>query len=110
MRRKKRKGMPPFLAGLLTLVVLGIGSYLGFTKSIPFRHHYTLQAVFPSANNIRPGSPVRIAGVNVGKVTDVTRDGNMAEVTFTVDDQGLPIHKDATITIPRPFATGLGPR
>jgi ABC-type transporter Mla subunit MlaD len=50
---------------------------------------------------------VRIAGVNVGKVTDVQRDGNMAQVTFTVDDQGLPIHKDATITLrPRLFLEG----
>ena len=31
----------------------------------------------------------------------------MAEVTFTVDDEGLPIHKDATVTIrPRLFLEG----
>ena len=50
---------------------------------------------------------MRIAGVNVGEVTDVELDGNMAEVTFTVDDEGLPIHKDATVTIrPRLFLEG----
>ncbi len=110
MRRKQRKGMSPFLAGLLTLVVLGIGSYLGFTKSIPFRHHYTLQAVFPSANNIRPGSPVRIAGVNVGKVTKVGHfeEGKQAAlVTMRIDKKGLPIHDDATMKIrPRIFLEG----
>ena len=31
----------------------------------------------------------------------------MAEATFTVDDEGLPIHKDATVTIrPRLFLEG----
>ena len=47
-----------------------IGVYLGFTKSIPFRHHYTITAAFASANNLRKASPVRIAGVEVGKVTE----------------------------------------
>ena len=50
-----------------------IGVYLGFTKSIPFRHHYTVKAAFKSANNLRKASPVRIAGVEVGKVTKVER-------------------------------------
>jgi phospholipid/cholesterol/gamma-HCH transport system substrate-binding protein len=110
MRRKQRKGLPPFVTGLLTLVVLCVGSYLGFTKSIPFRHHYTLQAVFPSANNIRPGSPVRIAGVNVGKVTKVGHfeEGKQAAlVTMRIDKKGLPIHRDARMKIrPRIFLEG----
>jgi phospholipid/cholesterol/gamma-HCH transport system substrate-binding protein len=110
MRRKQRKGLPPFVTGLLTLAVLGVATYLGFTKSIPFRHHYTLQAVFPSANNIRPGSPVRIAGVNVGKVTKVghVEAGQQAAlVTMRIDKKGLPIHRDARMKIrPRIFLEG----
>jgi phospholipid/cholesterol/gamma-HCH transport system substrate-binding protein len=110
VRRKQRKGPPPFVTGLLTLLVLGVATYLGFTKSIPFRHHYTLQAVFPSANNIRPGSPVRIAGVNVGKVTKVghVEEGQQAAlVTMRIDKKGLPIHRDARMKIrPRIFLEG----
>jgi phospholipid/cholesterol/gamma-HCH transport system substrate-binding protein len=110
MRRNQRKGVPPFAAGLLTLVVLCAVTYLGFTKSIPFRHHYTLQAVFPTANNIRPGSPVRIAGVNVGKVTKVGHfeEGKQAAlVTMRIDKKGLPIHRDARMKIrPRIFLEG----
>ena len=50
---------------------------------------------------------MRIAGVNVGKVTSVEPEGNKAEVTFTVSDEGLPIHEDATIAIrPRLFLEG----
>jgi hypothetical protein len=47
VRRKQRKGMPPFAAGLLALAVLAVVTYFGFTKAIPFKHHYTVQAVFP---------------------------------------------------------------
>ena len=50
---------------------------------------------------------MRIAGVNVGKVTDVQRDGDAASVTFSVDDEGQPIHEDASVDIrPRLFLEG----
>ncbi|MEA2295867.1 MAG: phospholipid/cholesterol/gamma-HCH transport system substrate-binding protein, partial [Solirubrobacteraceae bacterium] len=51
--------------GAIALVVLVAACYLGFTKAIPFRHHFELRAVFRTSNDIRPNSPVRIAGVNV---------------------------------------------
>ena len=96
---------------LLTLAVLAVVTYLGFTKAIPFKHHYTVQAVFRSANNIKPGSLVRIAGVNVGKVTGDRATSRTASrprvVTMRIDKKGLPIHKDATFKIrPRIFLEG----
>jgi len=110
MRRNQRQRLSYFQAGLLTLVLIGIGTYLGFTKSIPFRHHYTISGVFRTANNVKPGSFVRIAGVNVGKVTEVDRvdsDKQAAVVKMRIDDRGLPIHKDATMAIrPRIFLEG----
>jgi len=69
--RKDRTGASPFLVGLLVLVVACIGVFFGFTKHIPFTHGFRVQAVFQSANSIRKNSPVRIAGVNVGKVTKI---------------------------------------
>ncbi|HEX5929779.1 MAG TPA: MlaD family protein [Solirubrobacterales bacterium] len=66
-----------------------------------------MNATFTNAANIRSTSPVRIAGVNVGEVTDVTRDGENARVTFTVSEEGLPIHEDASAQIrPRIFLEG----
>jgi ABC-type transporter Mla subunit MlaD len=64
-----------FRVGLLAIVLIVIASYFGFTKDIPFTHGYLLHAVFESSNNLRPGSPVRIAGVNVGRVKAVERYG-----------------------------------
>ena len=45
--------------------------------------------------------------VNVGKVTSIEPEGDMAKVTFTVDDAGQPIHSDATVEVrPRLFLEG----
>jgi phospholipid/cholesterol/gamma-HCH transport system substrate-binding protein len=106
----RRRGLPPFAVGLGVLALLAVGIYLGFTKEIPFRHHYTIEAVFPSANNIRIDSPVRVAGVNVGKVTRIShlQAGRQAAlVTMRIDRKGLPLHRDARLKIrPRIFLEG----
>jgi virulence factor Mce-like protein len=110
MRRRRNSGPSNFTIGAVVLIAAVILTYLGFTKSIPFRHHYEIHAVFRTANNVKPNSPVRIAGVNVGKVTAVDRlpsDRNAARVTMRIDKKGLPIHKDATLQIrPRIFLEG----
>ena len=101
--------MSPVTAGAILATVLIVVTYFGFTKHIPFTHGYRLQAVFESSNSIRPGSPVRIAGVNVGKVKKVERAGSSdaAVVTMELDKKALPIHKDATLKIrPRIFLEG----
>jgi phospholipid/cholesterol/gamma-HCH transport system substrate-binding protein len=102
------RGPSPAKIGLVLVLILAVASYLAFTKRIPFTSPgFELHATFQNATTLKPQSPVRIAGVNVGKVTEVTAHGNMADVTFTVDDEGLPIHKDATVTIrPRLFLEG----
>ena len=59
--------------------------------------------------SIRANSPVRIAGVNVGKVKKIERyeDTDMAVVEMEIKEKGLPIHKDATLKIrPRIFLEG----
>ena len=114
-----RKGNPPHrVRNALILIALAvIGIYLAWTKAIPFQSHYELKAVFQNAANIRQDSPVRIAGVNVGKVESVksvcengqtdTCASNYSEVTFTVDSNGQPVHSDAQLEIrPRIFLEG----
>jgi phospholipid/cholesterol/gamma-HCH transport system substrate-binding protein len=93
---------------LIFILVFTLGPYLAFTKHVPFTGHgYTLNATFSNGVNISTNSPVRIAGVDVGKVIEVGRDGDNTEVTFTVDGAGRPIHDDAFATIrPRIFLEG----
>jgi phospholipid/cholesterol/gamma-HCH transport system substrate-binding protein len=107
--RRRRAGRSPFAIGLIALVVIVILTYLGFTKDIPFTRGYEVKAVFQSANGLRPDSPVRIAGVEVGKVKRVEgqEDSNNAVVTMAIDDSGRPLHEDATLKIrPRIFLEG----
>ena len=75
--KRKRKnpqntGISRFKAGLIAIVLVSVGVYFGFTKANPFANPYKLTAVFETANNLKPKSPVRIAGVQIGKVKSVT--------------------------------------
>jgi phospholipid/cholesterol/gamma-HCH transport system substrate-binding protein len=90
------------------LVIFTLGPYLAFTKHVPFTSRgYQVEATFANGVNIATKSPVRIAGVDVGAVTEVGRDGDATEVTFTVSDPGRPIHTDAFAQIrPRIFLEG----
>ena len=47
--------MSTFTVGLIALVVTLIGVYLGFTKSIPFRHHYDGQGRVQEREQPAPG-------------------------------------------------------
>ena len=110
MSRARRNGMSPFRAGVLALVVIGLFTYFGFSKSNPFSNPYEFKAVFNDVNNLKPKSPVRIAGVDVGKVLKVepVEDGQgAAMVTMQMQEKGLPIKEDAELKIrPRIFLEG----
>jgi phospholipid/cholesterol/gamma-HCH transport system substrate-binding protein len=106
---KRHTPRSPVAIGLIALVIILIATFLGFTKDIPFTTPYQVKATFESANSIRVGSPVRIAGVNVGKVAKVeaSEDSNTSVVTLSLQKQALPIHEDATAKIrPRIFLEG----
>ena len=89
--------------------VLAILTYLAFAKQFPWSSPgYQLHATFENATTLRETAPVRIAGVNVGEVTSVeAARASGAEVTFSVDEDGQPIHEDAEAEIrPRLFLEG----
>jgi phospholipid/cholesterol/gamma-HCH transport system substrate-binding protein len=91
-----------FRAGVLTLVVILVAAYFGFTKANPFANPYELRAVVTNAQNLKRGAPVRIAGVQVGKVTKVESSGGgeqTSRVTMELKDEALPLHEDATLKI-----------
>jgi ABC-type transporter Mla subunit MlaD len=93
---------------IIFLVIIIVGPYLAFTKHIPFTSYgYEVKATFQNSANIAKNSPVRIAGIEVGKVIKSERDGDATTVTFTVGDEGRPIHEDAYAAIrPRIFLEG----
>ena len=101
-------GPAPWIFGLLMMLLLAVGVYMAFAKQLPWSSPgYELEATFRNAATLRETSPVRIAGVNVGEVTAVEADGELARVRFTVEEEGQPIHEDAEVEIrPRLFLEG----
>jgi phospholipid/cholesterol/gamma-HCH transport system substrate-binding protein len=110
MRRSHKPRFTAFQAGLIALVVILVAVFLGATKDIPFTRPFELKAVFENAPPIHKGQAVRIAGVDVGKVSAVEPKGGDSPavvVTMKIEDEALPIHKDAQIKVrPRLFFEG----
>lgn len=106
--RRHSQGASPFRVGLLVIVIATAASYLAYTKRLPWAHDWHVSAVVSDAQELTKGAPVRIAGVNVGKVASVRRGpAGTAVVTMNVQDNGRPLHRDATLTIrPRLFLEG----
>jgi phospholipid/cholesterol/gamma-HCH transport system substrate-binding protein len=126
MRRRGRKPgssrMSKFMAGLIGIVLIVAISYGAYTKfANPFSNPYTAHVIFSNANGLKIDSLVRVAGVNVGKVTSVNPVAGCrktaytgvepqctaSDVTMEIQSNGLPLHKDATFWIrPRIFLEG----
>ena len=136
MRPGQHKRLPNHVVGLIALIVIAIAFMLAFTKQLPWSDAYEVQAVFTTAQNIRVDSPVRIAGVEVGKVTEVRPltsgddelaaalgkeaeaaaaegaadepDGQQAAVvTMEIEEAGRPLKTDSTFQLrPRLFLEG----
>src|SRR5215210_8746949 len=99
MRRGPGSRFTPLQVGLIALV---IGTFLGASKDIPFTRPYQLKAVFENAPPIHTGQAVRIAGVDVGRVSAVEPMGGSSPavvVTMKLKDEALPIHRDARIKV-----------
>ena len=106
----RRKARSPLTVGLIALaIVLDRASTSASRRTSRSRTASASNAVFQSANSLRVNSPVRIAGVAVGKVKAVKpKEGtDEALVTMEIKKNGLPIHEDATAKIrPRIFLEG----
>jgi phospholipid/cholesterol/gamma-HCH transport system substrate-binding protein len=99
-----------FAAGLIALAVIAVAVYLGFSKDIPFTRPFEVKAVFENSPPIQQNQAVRIAGVDVGKVSEVEPvggDSPAVTVTMKLDDEALPLHRNAEIKVrPRIFFEG----
>jgi phospholipid/cholesterol/gamma-HCH transport system substrate-binding protein len=101
-RRRTQWRATDLQAGLLVSMLIAVGTYLGFTKDLPFVNEpYEVKAVFSSAaTQLTANAPVRIAGVNVGKVGDVRQGpGGTALVTLKLQDAARPLRTGTTMKI-----------
>lgn len=101
MHSGKTKGVTTRTAGIIGIVVISVLVYFAFTKNIPFTQGYQVSAYFNNAANIQPKAAVRIAGVNIGKVSKVEKPGQngQTKVVMELDKDALPIHANAAAKI-----------
>jgi phospholipid/cholesterol/gamma-HCH transport system substrate-binding protein len=111
MRGRRRGGrFTRVQVGVMAVVLIAVATFFAFSKDIPFTKPDTVKAVFRNTSALQLGSPVRIAGVEVGKVSKVEpagSDSTASVVTMKIKKDALPIHKDAEMKIrPRIFLEG----
>jgi phospholipid/cholesterol/gamma-HCH transport system substrate-binding protein len=73
--------------GLVTVFALVMATLLIFLLSGEggfFWQRYSLKTVFPNVAGLKAGAPVRVAGVEVGSVTDVELVGDRVEVVMQI--------------------------
>ncbi len=97
-RRGQRRVHPLVISAVTILLTTAVVVY-AFNQGLPFVHKYTVYALVRNSVNVRTDDPVRIAGIDVGQVQNVVPAGEASKVSFTVEQEGLPIHRDATLTI-----------
>ena len=105
---RKRDGMAPFTAGLIAIGTIAVACYFAFGGRLSLSSDYEVYAQVRSASELHSRTPVRIAGVDVGRVTGVKRaPGGTAVIKLAIRKDARPIHRDATLKVrPRIFLEG----
>jgi phospholipid/cholesterol/gamma-HCH transport system substrate-binding protein len=93
VRRRRALGLVVLLAATLTALAL-------WQRPNPFSSPEIVRADVADAGGLAAiGADVRVAGVPVGKVTGVTRLGNVARLTLSIDPSVGAVHRDATVAL-----------
>jgi phospholipid/cholesterol/gamma-HCH transport system substrate-binding protein len=76
--------------GLLSVAALALAAMLIFVLSGEGGfswQRYSLKTIFNDISGLNEGSPVRVAGVEVGSVTGIDFNGDRVEVSFQISDE-----------------------
>lgn len=81
--------------------VIVIGTWLAFAQRLPGTDRFEVRADVATGNQLRQGDPVRIAGVNIGRVARLepgARDGARTTLVLELDRPEL-VRTDASLSI-----------
>jgi len=87
--------------GLFVIVGIACLGYLAIKLGkleIVGGNYYEVQAEFSSTSGLKPGAPVEIAGVEVGRVRGIRLQDYQASVTLAIQD-GVQVYSDAIASI-----------
>ncbi|HUU36119.1 MAG TPA: MlaD family protein [Vicinamibacterales bacterium] len=79
---------------MAALLVFAVGGSGGF-----FWQRYPLKATFPNIATVKSGTPVRVAGIEVGVVRDVKLVGYGAEIWLDVSKNTRPLITDRSVAV-----------
>jgi phospholipid/cholesterol/gamma-HCH transport system substrate-binding protein len=83
------------LIGLLSFFYFSV--FLGGIE-LSFKDSYKVSAKFDSVSGLKQGASVEIAGVRVGKVTEITLDGSQALIYLQIT-KGVPLEGDTIAAV-----------
>ena len=98
MRRLRVVVVSSFLvamAGVIVFVFLQLGGELPGLSSKGYR----VTARLADAQNLTNGSSVRMAGVDIGQVQDLTLKDGKVEAVLRIDEDHKPLHQGATVQL-----------
>ena len=87
-----------FALTMAALLIFAVGGSAGF-----WWQRYPLKTIFSDVATLQGGSPVRVAGVQVGSVTDVKLTPSAVEVWFEVSKDVQPLVTTELQPGPRPL-------
>jgi phospholipid/cholesterol/gamma-HCH transport system substrate-binding protein len=93
MPRTRSLGWAELKIGIVTAFALIMAMTLIFLLSGEggfFWERYSVKTLFPNAAGLKPGAPVRLAGVEVGSVAEVDLAGNQVEVVMEINRNYQP--------------------
>ena len=84
---------PPTVVGVVSilLIALGLAGAFSINEVESLRGVYSVSADLRDAAGLQPGNEVRVAGVKIGKVTDISLEPRAARITMEIEsDVRLP--------------------
>lgn len=99
--RPMREALVGTLTALVFLIVVAISLFLPGGDGQSSRSTIlTLSAEFNRIDGLTVGSPVRLAGLDIGEISEVSLSpGGRAKVVMTIGDETLPIPSDTAAVI-----------
>jgi phospholipid/cholesterol/gamma-HCH transport system substrate-binding protein len=90
------RDMNPYIVGIVSVLLIGAITGAAFLIGLThyLEHTYPITAAFNDASGLRSGDSVRVAGVKVGRVTDVKADHDNGRVIVTLEVNDDVVVKD----------------
>jgi phospholipid/cholesterol/gamma-HCH transport system substrate-binding protein len=96
--RFSKKTLVKVIAFSILSIVFTVGLAMKIGNLHPFSHTYKLEAVFSDATGVFKGDAVKLAGVDVGRVTGAEIEAGRAVVSFTVNNS-VKLPRDSTVAM-----------